>query len=202
MPAVARRRLRRSTPGQRHVGRPGRPGRDRRDEGMGRPRGPTAVQRRVLAGPRSGDGTRGAAYQQAVKDYVDLLVASYINVILDLHWTFGQYRSRPGPTPTRSATPPGPGTPGAYATASATSSSSTGPAPRPPRSAQASGPTCSCSSLNIVRCHLRDHSIRPVFDSLPSSRYSSAIARSRCDCESGRSSWAARNAARSVELRM
>jgi len=40
-------------------------------------------------------GTSGAAYQQAVKDYVNLLVASGINVILDLHWTFGQY-SGPG----------------------------------------------------------------------------------------------------------
>ncbi|MDT0347411.1 cellulase family glycosylhydrolase [Streptomyces litchfieldiae] len=36
-----------------------------------------------------------AEYQQAVKDYADLLVASGINVILDLHWTWGQY-SGPG----------------------------------------------------------------------------------------------------------
>lgn len=36
-------------------------------------------------------GTSGAAYQQAVKDYVNRLVANGINVILDLHWTFGQY---------------------------------------------------------------------------------------------------------------
>jgi hypothetical protein len=36
-------------------------------------------------------GTSGAAYQQAVKDYVNLLVANGINVVLDLHWTFGQY---------------------------------------------------------------------------------------------------------------
>jgi endoglucanase len=40
-------------------------------------------------------GTSGAAYQQAVKSYVNLLVASGINVVLDLHWTFGQY-SGPG----------------------------------------------------------------------------------------------------------
>ena len=33
----------------------------------------------------------GAAYQQAVKDYVNLLVANGINPILDLHWTHGQY---------------------------------------------------------------------------------------------------------------
>jgi hypothetical protein len=36
-------------------------------------------------------GTSGAAYQQAVKNYVNLLVANGINVVLDLHWTFGQY---------------------------------------------------------------------------------------------------------------
>ena len=36
-------------------------------------------------------GTSGAAYQQAVEDYVNLLVANGINVILDLHWTYGQY---------------------------------------------------------------------------------------------------------------
>jgi len=36
-------------------------------------------------------GTSGAAYQQAVKDWVNLLVANGINVILDLHWSFGQY---------------------------------------------------------------------------------------------------------------
>jgi hypothetical protein len=40
-------------------------------------------------------GTSGAAYQQAVKDWVNLLVANGINPILDLHWTFGQY-SGPG----------------------------------------------------------------------------------------------------------
>ncbi|WP_246278463.1 cellulase family glycosylhydrolase [Phytohabitans rumicis] len=33
----------------------------------------------------------GATYQQAVKDYVNLLVANGINPILDLHWTHGQY---------------------------------------------------------------------------------------------------------------
>lgn len=32
-----------------------------------------------------------AAYQQAVKTYTDLLVANGINVILDLHWTWGEY---------------------------------------------------------------------------------------------------------------
>jgi hypothetical protein len=36
-------------------------------------------------------GTSGAAYQQAVKDYVNLLVSNGINPILDLHWTLGQY---------------------------------------------------------------------------------------------------------------
>ncbi|MBN6547407.1 glycoside hydrolase family 5 protein, partial [Actinacidiphila bryophytorum] len=36
-------------------------------------------------------GTSGAAYRKAVKDYADLLVASGINVILDLHWNYGQY---------------------------------------------------------------------------------------------------------------
>jgi endoglucanase len=32
-----------------------------------------------------------AAYQQAVKDYVNLLVAAGINPILDMHWNYGQY---------------------------------------------------------------------------------------------------------------
>ncbi|MFI0898399.1 cellulase family glycosylhydrolase [Streptomyces sp. NPDC020983] len=36
-------------------------------------------------------GTSGSAYRQAVKDYVDRLVASGINVILDMHWNYGQY---------------------------------------------------------------------------------------------------------------
>jgi hypothetical protein len=40
-------------------------------------------------------GTSGAAYQQAVKDWVNLLVTNGITPILDLHWTFGQY-SGPG----------------------------------------------------------------------------------------------------------
>lgn len=35
--------------------------------------------------------TSGTAYQQAVHDYVDLLVSNGMNVILDLHWTYGQY---------------------------------------------------------------------------------------------------------------
>ena len=37
----------------------------------------------------------GAPYQQAVKDYVDLLVRNGINVILDLHWTWGAYTNSP-----------------------------------------------------------------------------------------------------------
>jgi endoglucanase len=37
----------------------------------------------------------GAAYQQGIKDYVDLLVANGINVILDLHWTWGAYTTGP-----------------------------------------------------------------------------------------------------------
>jgi endoglucanase len=37
----------------------------------------------------------GPAYQQGVKDYVDLLVANGINVILDLHWTWGAYTTGP-----------------------------------------------------------------------------------------------------------
>jgi hypothetical protein len=36
-------------------------------------------------------GTSGAAYQQAVKDYVNLLVANGINPIVELHWSYGQY---------------------------------------------------------------------------------------------------------------
>jgi endoglucanase len=35
----------------------------------------------------------GAGYQQAVKDYVDLLVANGINPILEAHWTWGRYTS-------------------------------------------------------------------------------------------------------------
>ena len=37
----------------------------------------------------------GATYQQAVKDYVNLLVANGINPILDLHWTWGAYTNGP-----------------------------------------------------------------------------------------------------------
>ncbi|KOV90229.1 cellulase family glycosylhydrolase [Nocardia sp. NRRL S-836] len=37
----------------------------------------------------------GAAYQQAVKDYANRLVASGITVILDLHWTWGAYTNGP-----------------------------------------------------------------------------------------------------------
>ena len=37
----------------------------------------------------------GAAYQQGVKDYVNLLVANGINPILDLHWTWGAYTTGP-----------------------------------------------------------------------------------------------------------
>jgi endoglucanase len=40
-------------------------------------------------------GTSGAAYQKAVKDYVNLLVASGINVVVEMHWNWGQY-SGPG----------------------------------------------------------------------------------------------------------
>jgi hypothetical protein len=36
-------------------------------------------------------GTSGAAYQQAVKDYVSLLVASGITPIVEMHWNYGQY---------------------------------------------------------------------------------------------------------------
>ncbi|HKT05979.1 MAG TPA: cellulase family glycosylhydrolase [Rugosimonospora sp.] len=36
-------------------------------------------------------GTSGAAYRDAVRDYVNLLVRNGMNVILDLHWTYGQY---------------------------------------------------------------------------------------------------------------
>ncbi|TDC42459.1 cellulase family glycosylhydrolase [Micromonospora sp. KC213] len=36
-------------------------------------------------------GVSGAAYQQAVKDYVNLLVANGINPILEVHWTWGRY---------------------------------------------------------------------------------------------------------------
>ena len=37
----------------------------------------------------------GATYQKAVKDYADLLVKNGINVILDLHWTWGAYTNGP-----------------------------------------------------------------------------------------------------------
>jgi endoglucanase len=37
----------------------------------------------------------GTAYQQGVKDYVDLLVANGINPILDLHWSWGAYTTGP-----------------------------------------------------------------------------------------------------------
>ncbi|HST80895.1 MAG TPA: cellulase family glycosylhydrolase [Kineosporiaceae bacterium] len=37
----------------------------------------------------------GAAYQQGIKDYVNLLVGNGINVILDLHWTWGAYTNSP-----------------------------------------------------------------------------------------------------------
>ena len=40
-------------------------------------------------------GTKGAAYQQAVKDYVNLLVANGITPVVEMHWSFGQY-SGPG----------------------------------------------------------------------------------------------------------
>lgn len=38
---------------------------------------------------------KGAAYQQGVKDYVNLLVANGITPILDLHWTRGAYTNGP-----------------------------------------------------------------------------------------------------------
>jgi endoglucanase len=38
-------------------------------------------------------GASGIAYQQAVKDYVTLLVANGITPILELHWTWGRYTS-------------------------------------------------------------------------------------------------------------
>ncbi|WP_117209176.1 cellulase family glycosylhydrolase [Allorhizocola rhizosphaerae] len=37
----------------------------------------------------------GATYQQGVKEYVNLLVANGINVILDLHWNWGAYTNSP-----------------------------------------------------------------------------------------------------------
>nr|BFF25137.1 hypothetical protein GCM10025732_31020 [Glycomyces mayteni] len=37
----------------------------------------------------------GPAYQEGVEDYVDLLVANGLNVILDLHWTWGAYTTGP-----------------------------------------------------------------------------------------------------------
>jgi hypothetical protein len=36
-------------------------------------------------------GTTGAAYQQAVKDYVNILLSSSITPILEMHWNYGQY---------------------------------------------------------------------------------------------------------------
>ncbi|OPG12877.1 cellulase family glycosylhydrolase [Microbispora sp. GKU 823] len=36
-------------------------------------------------------GTSGAAYQQAVKDYVNLLIANGITPIVEMHWNYGQY---------------------------------------------------------------------------------------------------------------
>ena len=36
-------------------------------------------------------GVGGAAYQQAVKDYVNLLVSNGINPILEMHWNYGRY---------------------------------------------------------------------------------------------------------------
>jgi hypothetical protein len=46
----------------------------------------------------------GAAYQQAVKDYVTLLVANGINPVLDLHWTHGQYTGNISACPDVNAT--------------------------------------------------------------------------------------------------
>jgi hypothetical protein len=36
-------------------------------------------------------GTTGAAYQQAVKDYVSLLISNGITPIVEMHWNYGQY---------------------------------------------------------------------------------------------------------------
>jgi aryl-phospho-beta-D-glucosidase BglC (GH1 family) len=36
-------------------------------------------------------GTSGAAYQQAVKTYVNLLLSNGITPIVEMHWSFGQY---------------------------------------------------------------------------------------------------------------
>ncbi len=36
-------------------------------------------------------GTSGAPYRQAVRDYVNLLVANGITPIVELHWSYGQY---------------------------------------------------------------------------------------------------------------
>jgi endoglucanase len=46
----------------------------------------------------------GASYQQAVKDYANLLVANGINPILDLHWTHGQYTGNVSACPDVNAT--------------------------------------------------------------------------------------------------
>lgn len=44
------------------------------------------------------------AYQQAVKTYADLLVDNGVNVILDLHWTWGEYTGPGGGCPDVAAT--------------------------------------------------------------------------------------------------
>jgi hypothetical protein len=36
-------------------------------------------------------GTSGSAYQQAVKDYVNILLSNGITPILEMHWNYGQY---------------------------------------------------------------------------------------------------------------
>lgn len=50
------------------------------------------------------DGPTAEEYQQAVVDYVDLLVANGINVVLDLHWTWGEYTGTAAGCPDVAAT--------------------------------------------------------------------------------------------------
>jgi endoglucanase len=57
----------------------------------------------VPAGDIPAGGTQGAAYQQAVVSYVNLLVASGITPIVEVHWTFGVYNGQAaGSCPDRS----------------------------------------------------------------------------------------------------
>jgi endoglucanase len=45
----------------------------------------------VPAGDIPAGGTQGAAYQQAVKDYVSLLISNGMTPIVEMHWSFGAY---------------------------------------------------------------------------------------------------------------